>query len=208
MSSERIYLEKIKEVIDRLCAAQLYFEEYKNTNISHLFDSSILQTRKALECVAFAAIAPNETQYKCFREKAEGNKDYRKDFNGSKILKALEKINSEFYPIPLLPFPKLETDQSEKRHWHFENKETGFLTRKKFESIYDRLGKYLHADNPWGNDKSIENLEKDIPVSIDEIYTLIELHRIRIISEKFNGVWIVEASKNGKYPSIITAKLC
>ena len=53
------------------------------------------------------------------------------------------KHHPDFYPIPLLPAKKLENGT-----WHFDRKTGKFFDKNQFIKLYDRLGKYLHADNP------------------------------------------------------------
>jgi hypothetical protein len=63
---------------------------------------------------------------------------------------------------------------------HFERKEKGFLLKKRFEKIYDRLGKYLHADNPWGSDKGLLNLLTEYPSLVKQIQWLLKFHFVTI----------------------------
>ena len=106
-----IYLNQIKEVSRRLHAAETYIAECRKNNDDISFDSGVLQLRKALEAMAYASITPNKPKYEAFRQKAETNKDFTKDFNASKIFQYLEKVNKEFYPMPLLPAKKVSRSQ-------------------------------------------------------------------------------------------------
>jgi hypothetical protein len=160
-------------------------------------ESGILQLRKAMECIAYSSISPNIKAYKEFREKADKNKDYRKDFNGNKMLKALGAINKDFYPIAL------EKPTKSDEAWHFGRSSNTF-TRKEFEKLYDRLGKFLHADNPWGTDKFYQTLAKELPNKINSIQCMLALYMTVIRTPDFNGVWVIEII-NGK-PSIMVAK--
>ena len=75
-----IYLKQVNEALNRLNASEVYYERYKNTEEIYEIESCILQLRKTLECIAFAAIAPNKTAYEKFRDK-----DFTKDFNAKKM---------------------------------------------------------------------------------------------------------------------------
>jgi len=197
LKPEEIYLHKMKEVAERLGGCELFLSEYNRTKNIYFLESAILQLRKAFESISLAAIAPNKDAYEKFRLEAEKPADYRKDYNGRKILQLLRRINKDFYPKPLLPPKKVEGK------WHFERKSDGFLTENKFESFYDRLGKYLHSDNPWDVNKGINNLVADIPSVLSEIKTLLELHFTVIRTPKFLGVWVVNFPANGNAPKII-----
>lgn len=200
LEPQEIYLHKMKEVSKRLGACEVFLSEYNRTKSVYFLEAVILQLRKALESISFAAIAPNKNAYEKFRLEAEKPADYRKDYNGRKILQLLRAINKDFYPKPLLP----PTKGGGK--WNFERKSDGFLTEKKFKSIYDRLGKYLHSDNPWGDNKGINNLVAAIPALLSEIHALIEIHFTVIRTPEFSGVWVVNVPKNGDHPKIICGK--
>ncbi|MFA5985267.1 MAG: hypothetical protein WC782_14725 [Methylococcaceae bacterium] len=90
--------------------------------------------------------------------------------------------------------------------YHFGRKKTGYLKEGRFINVYDRLGKYLHGDNPWGEDKDLQNFALELPGVIAETYSLLELHGAFIKTPNFVGVWIVEANKDGTSPRIIEAE--
>lgn len=197
---QTIYLNKIKEALARLGACTSFLTMHKTTNDAYLLDAAVLQVRKAMEALAFAAIAPNKIEYEAFRISAEKPADYRKDYNARAILQYLSKINPDFYPTPLQAPAK-----TAEGIWHFERKSENFLTKSQFESFYDRLGKYLHADNPWGNSKVIQNLKEDLPGVIENIRTLLECHFTVIRTSDFKGIWVIEAH-SGTAPRVIIGK--
>lgn len=194
-----IYLQQMIEVTNRLNAAKLFFDSYSKSGNEIDFDSGVLQLRKALEATAYASIVPNKAKYQLFRQLSETSKDFTKDFHASKIFNDLREINEKFYPVPLLP-AKRQDDNS----WHFDRKEQGFLSEKKFQKTYDRLGKFLHADNPWGTDKQRQNSAKDIEERIKETRELLELHVAFIRTNNYKGAWVVEVPKCGSAPKIIS----
>lgn len=196
-----IYLTMVGESIIRLRAAQLFLVEYQTSGALSYLEACILQVRKALELIAFASIAPNKLMYEAFRAKAEKQSDYTKDYHAGKIFQILSKINKKFYPIPMLP-----ATQQPDATWHFDCKTSGYLTKKHFETFYDRLGKHLHAHNPWSGNKNLQNLANEIPNTIEEALSLLELHATFIQTPEFNGVWGVEANRDGTAPRIITGE--
>lgn len=196
---QSIYLAMIADSMSRLGAAQAFLVAYGETAHVPELEAAILQIRIAFETVAMAAIAPNRSAYQSFRAKADEQRDYRKDYHTAKILRALEKINKNFYPMPLLPAAK-QTDGT----FHFERKKSGYLTKKRFEALYDRFGKHLHAGNPWGNNKNVQNLASELPGAIAELSGLIALHATFIQTPEFNGAWVVDAGADGATPRVIT----
>lgn len=195
---QTIYLEKISEALARLNACENFINLYKTSKDVFVLEAAILQIRKALEAVAFAAIAPNKSQYAEYRAQAERNPDFTKDFNARSILQFLSNVNPDFFPAPVsTPIP------TSPGNCHFDRREDGSLTKNKFESFYDRLGKHLHADNPWGNSKGLDNLAADIPNVIWATRSLLSWHLTVVRAPQFSGVWIIEAPSNGNPPRVI-----
>lgn len=198
---QTIYLGKISEALARLKACEHFLSSYNASKDVFYLESAILQMRKATETVAFAAIAPNKTLYAEYRAQAEKNSDFTKDFKASAIIKFLGKVNADFYPLPVSAPNAVSSG-----NWHFDRRKDNSLTKEQFESFYDRLGKYLHADNPWGNDKGLYNLAKDIPEIIAAIRSLLSWHCTTIRTPQFSGVWVVEVPKDGAPTRIIVGQ--
>lgn len=191
----------VREAVTRLRAADTFLVSYKENGNLPVLESAILQIRKALEAIALASIAPNKSKYEAFRAKATEQPDYAKDYHARKIFQVLGKINKDFYPLALLPATRQVNGTV-----HFDRKASGYLTKKRFESFYDRLGKHLHAHNPWSNNKNLENLASELPATIEEAFSLLELHATFIQTPEFSGTWVVEASRDGSEPIIVTGE--
>jgi hypothetical protein len=200
-SLQAIYSKMVHEATNRLIASERYLANYLATQQIPDLESAVLQVRKALEAIAFASIAPNKTEYAEFRATASKATDFTKDYHAVRIFTALEHINKKFYPMALIPAVR-RPDGS----LHFDRKQTGFLSKKRFESAYDRLGKYLHAHNPWSPEKHIHNLAKDLPQIIEEARGLLDLHASFINTPKYKAAWIVQTPRNGSEPTITVAE--
>lgn len=188
MTAQSIYLASIGESVHRLNAALGFELEYRKSADPPTLDAAVLQLRKALEGIAIAAIAPDRKAYADFRAAADKNSDFTKDYHAAKIFAALNRVNPDFFPRALLP--------AERQHdgtWHFENRAAGVLTKKQFERCYDRLGKHLHALNPWGKNKNVQNLSADLPTMINSAKGLIALHARFIRAPGVHAVWVVQA---------------
>ncbi|NQE50332.1 hypothetical protein [Herbaspirillum rubrisubalbicans] len=200
MNTPSIYLEKMDEALKRLRASEDFIKQSIHAeNIIHL-ESSALQLRKAMEAIAFASIAPNRQQYEAVRKKAEKPTHFGNDWKADSIFLILEKLNPDFYPEPVSGPMQISPG-----HWHYGMVTEGFLTRKNFEALYKRLGKFLHADNPWGQEKGWKQIEDDIPLAIGKIRTLLRKHRTMIRAEKYCGMWIVDAPNDGTPSRMIQA---
>ncbi|TCH64145.1 hypothetical protein [Acinetobacter sp. ANC 4862] len=57
-----------------------------------------------------------------------------------------------------------------------------------FITLYDKLGKYLHADNPWGSNKELENFAQSMVGEINLIKSLLSLYFTVIRTKDFTGV--------------------
>ena len=182
-----IYSGKMSEAIDRAKACRNFLNDFKSSGDRYQFDSAVLQFRKSLECMVYCSIAPNRKEYEDFRQSSEKPADFRKDYNATKILTMLGKINAEFYPRPAQKELNLKQGFP-----HFSAKKGDFLTKKRFIAIYDRLGKFLHADNPWSNSKGIHNLVVDIEASLNYLFDLLRCHIVYVKTNKFIGIWLVE----------------
>lgn len=188
---QKIYADKVNEALFRLNKCEVLINSYFEIRDVLDLESSILHMRKALEILALASIAPNKIKYQEYRAQANKNPDYTKDYKASSILKALSEINSDFYPIPLLPAKKLPDGS-----WHFDRKRENFFHMNQFIKLYDRLGKYLHADNPWANNKEWENFASVVQKSISSIRELLKLYFTVIRTPEFTGVWVLETRDN------------
>jgi hypothetical protein len=195
---QTIYVSMIGEAVVRLDSAEEFLALYSDNEKLPFLDAAILQLRKALELIAIAAIAPDKVAYENLRASNTKDADFTKDYHAAKIFDVLSRVNPDFYPMALAP-AELQSDGS----WHFNKREGNFLTKKRFERAYDRLGKYLHAHNPWSSNKNLQNLTADLPSIVQHAKGLIHLHARFIRTPTFNGVWIIEAQSAS--PRVITA---
>lgn len=200
MDEPKIYLEKMTEALERLNACEGYLSAHVGGVNRFALESAALQLRKAMEAIAFAAIAPNKEQYAVIRKNAAKPADFSRDWQADSIFLVLDKVNPDFYPDPLL-----QQTQVGPNAWHFGKLLDGYMKRKNFETMYKRLGKFLHSDNPWGTDKGWIQLSDDALDAITKIRALLKKHRTLIRAPSFNGVWIVDAPNDGTPPRMIRA---
>lgn len=198
-----IYAGQMRQACVRLKAALRLANAYETdrTDIPSI-DGAVLQIRKALELIAFAAIAPDLEAFAELRARGDVDEagDYTRDYHARKILNTLKSVNPDFYPLPLTGPVRQPTGELE-----FGRKEAGYLTRGRFCRQYDGLAKYLHAENPWGTSASLHHLAKRIPALVEEIYQLIDLHGRIVRAPDFYGVWVVRMDRDGGLPQLMTA---
>jgi hypothetical protein len=203
MDAESVYKAMMTEAAGRLMAADRFVAHHNNRKEVADLESAVLQVRKALEAIAFSAISTNKTAYEEIRSKAEQNKDFTRDYHANRIFRDLQRVQKDFYPLALIAAVNLTPELQTGRTWHFDRKRDGYLSQDKFTKIYDRLGKYLHARNPWDRPVSWDRLIEFLPSVIDEAQSLIELHAAFIRTADFSAVWIVEVPKGSIEPKII-----
>jgi hypothetical protein len=102
MDNPTVYLDKMTEALNRLQKSEQYLAQFvKSTSVFEL-ESATLQLRKAMEAIAFAAIAPNKQQYAAVRKSAGKSAHFGDDWKADSIFLILDKLNPDFYPDPLL----------------------------------------------------------------------------------------------------------
>jgi hypothetical protein len=200
---QAVYVGQVAEAAARLRAAEQSRSEFYARRQVHEAETAILQMRKAMESIAFAAIAPHKTAYETAR--AEVERDFTRDYNARRIFQILERINPSFYPLALLPATQQSEPLDGRRHWHFERRTDGFLTKDDFEGFYDRLGKYLHADNPWGQDKGLNNLMQDLGGKIAAARALLGLHAAFIQTPTVRESWVIALGADGA-PHVVVGR--
>jgi hypothetical protein len=201
-SPEDIYIQLMSECFQRLAAADDFLQQSNSRRYVPLLEAAILQVRKSLELIAVAAIAPDKDRYQAFRATATKDPDFTKDYHAAKIFAALARINPDFFPRPLVR-GVLRSEGSD-GILHLDDRKTGFLGKNQFQRAYDRLGRYLHAHNPWGASRQLEQIAADLPKIVTGARGLIALHGRIIRTDTFKGVWIVEA--DSPTPKLISAE--
>jgi hypothetical protein len=184
-SSLKIYLHCIEEAKHRLAYAEKYAGGVTG-QVRIDTEGACLQLRKAFELIALAAIAPHKSKYEAWRQQAEQAGDFRRDYHGRKILQSLAKINPYSFPRPVLPL----VQQDGPRHYDLFRGE--YLTKKRYEKIYDQCGRLLHADNPWAHAKPYEEFKRLVPEYLTLTKALLNLHVVIIQDENASAAWIVQ----------------
>jgi hypothetical protein len=137
-------------------------------------ESVYLQFRKILELIAFGSLVANSKLF------TKTYADFATKWNAKKLLKDLQSINSDFYPRPIdeVPSkrPNTKTDITEKAK--------DFLTRDEFVTLYQKCGKILHAENPYGTPISYADYDKNMQGWGTKIGNLLNRHVIRLVNDK------------------------
>lgn len=144
-----------------------------------------LQFRKILEKIALMSLVANKELY------AEQNEKFAKHYHAERIMKDLERINPDFYPVPT------------KRVKH-ENKvdewieiESGYLTKEELVKIYEKCGGMMHAQNPFASEKPLKEIQECFPEWLTKICILLDHHYIKLVGGEVVIVGLMERRDNG-----------
>jgi hypothetical protein len=188
------------EVIERYCSCMVEIKlrieviagfllgtvsaKYLQPNV----ESVCLQFRKILELIALGSLVAHKEEY------SKQRANFAQDWHASKILKAIEKINPAFYPVPT----KQVLDASGKVV-RVEDVRDPYLTRGDFANLYDTSSNLLHASNPFGKQKDYEGFWKAAPNWRAKIMTLLNHHQIQLPQDDLQ-LWVIMENKDDGKP--------
>lgn len=166
--------------IDDLLISQPPFK-YQTAKI----ESIGLQFRKVLELIAFGSLVSNKEVY------MQTYDNFSKAWNAELILKDLERVNPDFYPVPILEHRQAQGEVAA----HIEPVKENFLTRKQFVMVYKKCHAVVHASNPNGSKFDPALFESRFPKWRELIVNLLRSHTIRLVgSEAFYLIHMQERS--------------
>lgn len=150
-----------------------------------------LQVRKALEQLAYAALAASRERY------SQALPQVEREWSAKRILKRVEKVHAHFYPLPVRPV-RLGPNRV-----HFDVLADGFLTRDEFVFLYDKCSEVIHDWNPFREGPRIIHLGRPIGEWAQRIETLLAFHRIRLVDQ--SDTLVVELRDASRKAHVFTA---
>ena len=152
-------------------------------------ESIALQMRKVLELIALSSLIANRDSY------ATQRKNFAKDWHAKRILQTLEKVNSEFYPVPNYQV----VDANSGTVTEIKRIERGYLTKEEFVKLYDWCCDLLHAENPFSNRSNIaERFLANVPTWVTQIKVLLNHHTVQL-ADKDLQIWtLMQSNTDGK----------
>jgi hypothetical protein len=145
-----------------------------------------LQFRKVFELIAFASLSANRQRYSSVYT------DFVKHWEAAKLLRNLQRINSNFYPKPVIEVP---TNDPTAMH-ALEPRQQDYLTQMELIEAHGRCGKLMHAANPFGKPIDYEFYEKRFSTWIAQIMNLLANHQVHLAGE--TGFWLFHMHEEGK----------
>ena len=180
---QREYTAQMEEIKRRTAAIKKLSEiAIGQLQLPVVTECVYLQFRKILELVAMSSLVANSQAMEDMRrsQKKLGNQ-----WNGDAILKLVEAINPDFYPVPIIERPPRHPDTKAE----LVEKTEGFLTRSEFSRLYNLCGGLMHADNPLGRETDYRALWQQGPTWESLIFELLGCHKIRLVGQ--DGFYLV-----------------
>ena len=134
-----LYLEEMWYVKNRMKAIEIIATHQKSTSFRYTdIEFMTLQIRKIIEHIAMGNLVVNKELYNEYNDKFSSN------WNAKYIFRDLERLNPQFYPIPV------KTDYTvEPKRW--VDIDEAYLTKDEAVKIYDKCGGLMHVPNPYGS---------------------------------------------------------
>jgi hypothetical protein len=165
----------MEEVKRRIAVVQSFLAgQSKTIYQATTIESMCLQIRKILELIALGSLIANKSVF------VEQNAKFEKFWNAKLILQDIERINAKFYPRPIKEVPSITPGVVN----DLVELKSGYLTQEKFLKVYEKCGKIMHADNPFGSKTIFEYYEKEVLTWLKEIMSLLNTHTIRLFNDK------------------------
>lgn len=182
-------LYEIKRRIDVI--ADHLNNKYIETYLIIEVETICLQFRKILEKIMLMSLVANKEAY------AEQNEKFAKHYHAKRIMNDLERINPDFYPVPIIRIHK-ENECDE-----LQEIESGYLTKDELIHVYEICGGMMHAQNPFSAVKPLEEIEQRFPEWLTKICILLSHHRIKLLGGNMMVVAMMERSDNGLPQAVI-----
>jgi len=142
-----------------------------------------VQLRKALELIAFASLTANKEKY------STAHANFALHWRAKEMLEALEKINPEFYPVPLE-----SPVRQENAVVHFPRLDSGFLTKDEFVTLYNVSSAAIHTRNPFSTKDPVIEIGYSVEDWVLRIQRLLALHVMHLVD---GDKWIVNIPEDG-----------
>lgn len=188
------YVSCMEEVKRRTTSITFILTKQKTTGYKYTdTEFTCLQFRKILELIALANLVSNKDEY------AKKHTNFANHYHAKHILRDIEKLNPNFYPIPTRQI----IDEKTQKVLEVKNLEGGFLTKEEFAIVYDECSELMHAENPFSTPKDIEKIYAKFEQWLKKIITLLNHHQLQLIDTKMQ-IWVL---MNGKDDGKVHASL-
>jgi hypothetical protein len=180
----QMYCNQMAEVRQRISLIQSVLAKAISTG-TEAFDIELIfiQFRKTLELIAFSSLCANKTAYSAAHAKFDTH------WRAKAMLDELEKVNPDFYPVPLDPPQEISPGQK-----HFPRPAEGFMTKDEFASLYNSCGDVLHTRNPFTTKDPVINIGYSVQEWVARIQRLLGWHAMFLLD---GGKWVIHIPPEG-----------
>jgi hypothetical protein len=185
LSDIQTYANCMEKVRQRISAIRwlVYGVRLRQQEFFLEIEMIFLQLRKTLELIAFASLSANREAY------SAAYADFERDGRAKRLLEKLEKVNPDFYPVPMTQ-PVTGADGAK----HFSAVADGFLTKDEFAQLFDAASEVLHMRNPFATKDPAINVVYPVDEWVTRIQRLLAVH----IAHLLNGEkWVVTIPDDG-----------
>lgn len=151
-------------------------------------ETMALQIRMILESIALASLSANKSLFE-----AEGSK-FKEYWKADLIFRDIERKNPDFFPKPIDEIPS-DIPGVENR---IINLKDGFMTRDEMLEVHNRCCNFLHAPNPFAEERDYSGFLRQAPNWMNRIIKLLNSHIIGLLDDDiFYIVHMREDEKQG-----------
>lgn len=158
------YSELMEEIKLKVDAIQRLMEISGIINQTRM-ESACLQLRIVLELIIFSSLVSNKDALQKSRD------ELRRAWNIKKIMKDLRGIHDKYYPEP-------------------KEKVREILTEDRLVTIYDKLNKIIHAENPLGTGVNLRYYMESVPKWLEWIMGLLREHKVFLYHHPNVFYWV------------------
>jgi hypothetical protein len=148
-------------------------------------ESICLQLRKILELIAMGSLVANKEEY------SKVYTDFAKHWNAKYLMNALEKVNPNFYPEPIIEEATQEMDIKSA----LKKREEDYLTKEEFIKVYEKCGAIMHSGNPFGSRVDYNWYEKNYSTWYMRIINLPNSHKITLVNDP--NIYLIHMHEEG-----------
>lgn len=185
------YQNQLVEIKRRISIIREFLNNEKSTGF-FITDVEFvcLQFRKIVELIAFSSLIANREEYSKVHDK------YKYDWNPKFIFKDLERLNPDFYPVPV-------DGVRDGNYLHLKQIKDGFLSKDEAINLYNKCNSVLHVSNPFKGEKDLKKIKENFQVWTNKIVTLLSNHNILLYGKGLMVAGEMQSSIDGNPRAMI-----
>jgi hypothetical protein len=155
-----------------------------------------LQLRKILELIALSNLVSNKDEY------AKRHSNFARHYHAKHIIRDIEKLNPNFYPIPVRQVGDVAPGIQGIDHIL-----DGFMTKDELIKIYDECSELMHAENPFSTPKDFKTLYSKFPNWLNRISILLKMHTVQHFDINWQIWAIMKVKEDGRAHAYLFQRL-